>query len=184
MKQNQSKRIAIDPERLDRMIRTGHGKPISNDKTKKRRWTLAELERITGINYQTISKIRRGSANAKEQNMSTVAALAMAFDVDMAYLTGDQDVPHLTPQENQERQREVQRITDTVSFISRYGLRVVLDDPSAPTAYSVYDADNNLIEEKKDIRELLPLVEMVHGLFATGHDLVSLYFQDAWLYEK
>lgn len=181
---NQSKRIAIDPERLDYMIKTGHGKPIPDDKTKKRRWTLAELEQITGINYQTISKIRRGSQKAKEQNVSTVALLAGAFDVDIAYLTGDQDVPRLPSQEDQQRHKELKRITDTISFIRRYGLRVVLDDPKAPTAYSVYDADNTLIEEKKDIRELLPLVEMIHRLFSTGHDIVSLYFQDAWIYEE
>lgn len=184
MKQNQSKRVAIDPERLDYMIKTGHGKPLPDDKKKKRKWTLAELEQITGINYQTISKIRRGSERAKEQNVSTVALLASAFDVDIEYLTGEQDVPRLPPQEDQRRREELTRIRDTITFVSRYGLRVVLNDPKSPTAYSVYDADNELIEENKDISELLPLVEMIHRLFKTGHDIVSLFFQEAWLYEE
>ena len=180
MKENQSGRVSIDRDRLDFMIKKGFGKPIA-DKKNNRGWTLAELEAATGINYQTISKIRRGSEKAKEQNISTALNLASTFDVDIGYLTGDQDIPRMPSKEVQEQKEIANRINVAISFIRKYGIYVILDNPVAPTSYSVYDADDRLIEEKRSIEDLMGLVRMIHNLLDTGQDIISLFFGELYI---
>ena len=190
MTPNQSKRVSIDPDRLNYLIKTGHGRKISLDipgkKSKRTKWTLKELAEKTGLHYQRISKICRGKAG-DSQNYSTAAQLAAALDVDVDYLTGEIDYetkekgywalnPELVPM------RAPHKIRGAIDFMERYyGIRVVLDNPRKPRSYSVYDAENNLIEENKDIKKLLPLVRMIHNLLVTGSDIVSLYFDGAWI---
>ncbi len=184
MKSNQSKNVSILPERLDKLIRTGKGKAFSFGEKSKRKWTLAELQEKTGIHYQTISKIRRGSEKSRGQNGSTIETLAAAFDVDPGYLTGEQDVFRIPKKESSGASGASRSISDTVSFVARYGIRIVLDSPEDPKKYSVFDADNRMIEKDRDIEGLLPLVGMMQKLFSTGHDIVSLYFDGAWMYEE
>lgn len=195
MKDNSTEKISICPERLSKLISNGRGKEKGpNGHYKRVKWKLKELEEKTGINYQTISKLCRGTSTAKKQNEHTVKTLAAVLDVDPEYLIGKQDILKRPTKEQSEKNREeylflqkIQRsrhIKAISQIASLLDWHIVLNggdtykDSVIYTSFDLYDEEGTLLCEKRDISDLDPFIQAMDHLLEVGKDLSDRFLTD------
>ena len=159
------------------------------------KWKNTELSTVTGIDRQTIGKLRNGKYYDNLEGGSTpdlIEKISEALDVDPEYLTGEQRAKRkkkLTPAEEQKRKdrsaelekgRQLRILADLLKI---YSIHLQFDHPVTPKQYSLYDADGQLIREDLPVEDLDGLVSMIMNYLRTGSDLISLFFGDIWIDE-
>lgn len=206
----------IDPKRMADLMDTGRGKrknrlqirstykdsdvtsgpqKVWNRMKDGTRWKNTELSAVTGIDRQTIGKLRDGKYYDNLKGGSTpdlIEKISEALDVDPEYLTGEQRTKRkrkLTPAEEQERKdrsvvlEEGRQLRILANFLKIYSIHLQFDHPVTPKQYSLYDADGQLLRENLPVEDLAGLVDMVMNYLKTGSNLISLFFGDIWIDE-
>ena len=157
------------------------------------KWKDTELAAVTGIDRQTIGKIRKGVYSTKNGSTShLIDRIAEALDVDPDYLTGDQKAKRKrkrTPEElkriqkDQEDMIKGRKLRILASFMKLYSVHVKYDSTVNPQQYWLIDADGELIRNGNDISDLDPLVDIVMNYLKTGSDILNMFFDDMWIDE-
>jgi len=203
----------IDPNRLSTLMDSGRGKykdrlqiratgkssDVTSDPYKifekmkeGRRWLNTELYAVTGIDRQTIGKMRKEGYYDHIKGGSTpdtINKIAEALDVDPEYLTGAQIVmkkKKLTPEEEEKRKKIFEDLDKSRNlrilkdFLKIFCVHIKLDNEEHPTKYWLYDANDDLIRDGVSIDDLNGLITIMFNYLNTGSDIIQLFFGEIW----
>lgn len=154
-------------------------------------WLNTELELVTGVARPNIGNIRNrkyytvdGGKN-KSSDLHTIEAIAEALDVDPDYLTGKQSKMRVDPEKEklkQQRKKDAKERLENMSklrtlknFLKFYGLRIIYDDEISPTKYWLRDDSDCLIRDGDDVKDLIPLMEIMFNHLRTGSSIIQLF---------
>lgn len=125
-----------------------------------------------GVSEVKIKAAKRGDPIT----LRSAQSIADFLKVDLDYLTGDQLRPTLEETEQElERRSDLEeqlRIRAVIAFASKHDWHIVPDDQKQISAFTIYDPEDQLICEHREIKDLYPFIEAAEHLMQLEADLV------------